>query len=181
VLFEPQPRAVWLEIGFGGGEHLAALAARHPDVGFLGCEPFINGVSNLLMLLDQGGQTNVRVFADDARLLLQALPPASIERAFLLFPDPWPKRRHIDRRFANTEGLDLIARVLAPGGIFRVATDHPQLRDWMPEQIAEHPGFALIDRADRRPDDWPPTRYEAKALEAGRQPVYLTYRRTPPP
>ena len=147
----------------------------HPEVGFLGCEPFINGVSNLLMLLDEDGQTNVRIFSDDARLLLQALPPASIERVFLLFPDPWPKRRHIERRFANREGLDLIARVLAPGGIFRVATDHPQLRDWMPERIGSHSGFDLVEAADARPGDWAPTRYEAKAVEAGRQPIYLTY------
>ncbi len=176
-LFDPRPAHVWLEIGFGGGEHLAAQAALHPEIGFLGCEPFINGVSNLLLLREEGGLANIRILFDDARLLLQALPPASVDRVFLLFPDPWPKRKHLERRFANPESLDLIARVLIPGGEFRVATDHPILKDWMPAQIGAHRAFALTARADSRPEGWAPTRYESKALEVGRQPIYLTYRR----
>jgi tRNA (guanine-N7-)-methyltransferase len=177
ALFKPQPAAIWLEIGFGGGEHLAAQAASNPEVGFIGCEPFINGVSNLVVLLDEAGAENVRVFSDDARLLLNALPEGSIDRAFLLFPDPWPKRRHIERRFANPGGLDLIARALADDAEFRVATDHAELAAWMPARIGAHPAFRLESRSDVRPADWAPTRYEAKALAAGRRPAYLSYRR----
>jgi len=176
-LFAEPPAKVWLEIGFGGGEHLAAQAAAHPEIGFIGCEPFINGVSMLLVLLDEQQIGNVRIVNEDARLLLRALPAASIDRAFLLFPDPWPKRRHEGRRFVNPEALDLLARVLADGAEFRVATDHAVLQDWMPARLDEHPAFALVTRAETRPDDWPPTRYEAKALKAGRRPIYLTYRR----
>jgi len=179
LLFPMSPARVWLEIGFGGGEHLAAQAAAHPDIGFIGCEPFINGVSMLLVLLDEQNIRNVRIVGEDARLLLRALPAGSIERAFLLFPDPWPKRRHEGRRFVNPEALDLLARVLADGAEFRTATDHAVLQDWIPARLAEHPAFEMIARADARPDDWPPTRYEAKALKAGRRPIYLTYRRKP--
>ncbi len=176
-LFEPKPRAAWLEIGFGTGEHLAAQAALHPEIGLIGCEPFVNGVSNLLFLLDEGALTNVRVLPDDARLLLQALAPGSIERAFLLFPDPWPKRKHLERRFAGADNLDLIARALVPGGELRVATDHPILQTWMPSQIESHSAFSLVEKNSKRPEDWPTTRYEEKALIAGRQPIYLIYRR----
>ena len=176
-LFRQPVRQVWLEIGFGSGEHLVWQAEQHPEFGFIGCEPFINGVSSLLVLLDEQESRNVRVFSEDARLLLRALPEGSIARAFLLFPDPWPKRRHEGRRFVNPEALDLLARALADNAEFRVATDHAVLQAWMPPRIAEHPAFALVDRANERPEDWPPTRYEAKALKAGRRPIYLTYRR----
>ncbi len=178
TLFPRRPDAVWLEIGFGGGEHLAAQAAAHPEIGFIGCEPFLNGVSSLLLLLDETGADNVRVLPDDARRLLQALRPASIARAFLLFPDPWPKRKHHERRFVNPEGLDLIARALADEAEIRVATDHAALGEWMQAEIGAHPAFRLEGRFETRPEDWPPTRYEAKALVAGRRPVYLSYRRS---
>jgi len=177
ALFEPPRQAVWLEIGFGGGEHLAAQAAAHPEIGFIGCEPFINGVSNLLVLLDEGEIGNVRIFSEDARLVLQRLPPASIQRAFLLFPDPWPKRRHQERRFVTPEGLDLLANCLADEAELRVATDHRALGEWMQERLAEHFAFRLSDRADERPAGWASTRYESKAIAAGRQPIYLSYRR----
>jgi tRNA (guanine-N7-)-methyltransferase len=177
ALFTPPPTGIWLEIGFGSGEHLAAQAARHPDIGFIGCEPFINGVSSLLVLLDENETRNVRIVTEDARLLLRALPVAAIDRAFLLFPDPWPKRRHEGRRFVNPEALDLLARVLADNAEFRVATDHAVLQDWMPARIGEHPAFQLETSATERPGDWAPTRYEAKALRVGRRPIYLTYRR----
>jgi len=176
-LFPEPPAKIWLEIGFGGGEHLAAQAEAHPEIGFIGCEPFINGVSMLLVLLDELQLSNVRIVNEDARLLLRALPEGAIERAFLLFPDPWPKRRHENRRFVNPEALDLLARVLADGAEFRAATDHAILQDWMPARLGEHPAFELVARAETRPGDWPPTRYEAKALRAGRRPIYLTYRR----
>ena len=176
-LFPAPPASIWLEIGFGGGEHLAAQAAGHPDIGFIGCEPFINGVSSLLVLLDDQDAQNVRVFTEDARLLLQALPEATLDRAFLLFPDPWPKRRHEGRRFINREALDLLARCLADNAEFRIATDHAVLQEWMPARMAEHPEFRLENHATERPAGWAPTRYEAKALRQGRRPIYLTYRR----
>ena len=176
-LFETPPSAVWLEIGFGGGEHLAAQALAHPEIGFIGCEPFINGVSSLIVLLDAQESRNVRIVSEDARLLLRALPEGSIARAFLLFPDPWPKRRHEGRRFVNQEALDLLAHALADDAEFRVATDHAVLQDWMPARIAEHPDFVLESQAGERPEGWAPTRYEAKALRQGRHPIYLTYRR----
>ncbi|MDB5396139.1 MAG: tRNA ((46)-N7)-methyltransferase TrmB [Rhodospirillales bacterium] len=177
TLFETAKTATWIEIGFGGGEHLATQAAAHPEIGFIGCEPFINGVSSLLVLLDEQESQNVRVFSEDARLLLRALPEGSIGRAFLLFPDPWPKRRHEGRRFVNPEALDLLARALADGAELRVATDHAILQEWMPARIAKHPAFVLVDHATVRPEGWAPTRYEAKALRAGRRPIYLAYRR----
>jgi tRNA (guanine-N7-)-methyltransferase len=176
-LFETPKSETWLEIGFGGGEHLAAQAAAHPEIGFIGCEPFINGVSSQLVLLDEQESRNVRVFSEDARLLMRALPEGSVARAFLLFPDPWPKRRHEGRRFVNPEALDLLARVLADNAEFRVATDHAVLQAWMPPRIGEHPAFVMLDQATERPEDWAPTRYEAKAMRAGRRPIYLTYRR----
>jgi len=179
TLFEPRPELVWLEIGFGGGEHLAEQALANPSIGLIGCEPFIQGVSSLIVLLDAAERENVRIFSEDARLLLRALKPASIACAFLLFPDPWPKRRHGVRRFANPENLDLLAEALADEAEFRVATDHPLLKEWMPARIGEHPSFRAVSRAAERPDGWPPTRYESKALAAGRQPIYLSYRREP--
>jgi tRNA (guanine-N7-)-methyltransferase len=179
AVFAERPENVWLEIGFGGGEHLAAQAARHPDIGFIGCEPFINGVSSLLVLLDEHEVRNVRIVTEDARLLLKALPEGAIDRAFLLFPDPWPKRRHEGRRFINPEALDLLARCLADNAEFRIATDHAVLQEWMPARMAEHPAFRLETHATERPEGWAPTRYEAKALRQGRRPIYLTYRRKP--
>jgi tRNA (guanine-N7-)-methyltransferase len=179
ALFPPEIESVGLEIGFGGGEHLAAQAAANPHVGLIGCEPFINGVSSLLALLDEQALTNVRIHSEDARLLLRALQPASIDRAFLLFPDPWPKRKHHGRRFAGPEGLTLLANVLADGAPFRVATDHAALGPWMQARLDEHPDFVLESKAEERPESWPPTRYEAKAIAAGRKRIYLTYRRKP--
>jgi tRNA (guanine-N7-)-methyltransferase len=156
---------------------LAAQAAANPHVGLIGCEPFINGVSSLLVLLEENEARNVRVFSEDARLLLQSLPEGSIDRAFLLFPDPWPKRKHENRRFVHTEGLGLIAAALADDAQFRIATDHKALGEWMQAQMGAHPAFRLEKMADAHPEGWPPTRYEAKAIAAGRQPIYLSYRR----
>ncbi len=178
-----RPAALWLEIGFGGGEHLAALAAARPDIGFLGCEPFVNGMAGFLMQVAAAGLDNVRVLADDARLLLAALPEASLGRAFLLFPDPWPKSRHHKRRFVQQDSLDLLARALADGAEFRVASDIMDYVAWTLREIQAHSAFRwLADGPDdwhHRPDDWPPSRYEEKALAAGRQPVYLRFQRRP--
>lgn len=168
---------VWLEVGFGGGEHLAALAARHPDIGFLGCEPFVNGVAKLLSAVDEGGLKNVRILADDARLLMAALQPESLDRIFVLFPDPWPKRRHWARRFVGPENLPSMARILRPGGELRIATDHPGYLDWILAHTSRSPHFAWLAETStdwlNPPDDWQPTRYERKSL-AGR-PHYLRF------
>ena len=174
-------REVWLEIGFGGGEHMVHQAERNPDVGIIGAEPYINGVAMLLGKIRRAGVSNLRVHPGDVRDLMDVLPEASISRAFLLYPDPWPKKKHHRRRFVTPEHLGPLARAMKPGAIFRVATDIP---DYVRQTLEEVPraGFEwLAERpADwRRPwDDWISTRYEQKALREGRSPHYLTFRRT---
>ena len=183
ALFEAPVAEVWLEIGFGGGEHLAALAAANPTVGFIGCEPFVNGVAKLLATVARDGLANVRVLPGDARPLLTALAPRSIARAFILFPDPWPKARHHKRRIVSGETLDALARALVPGAELRLATDDADYALWMLELAGRHAAFAGPDPATplasltERPADWPRTRYEQKAVAAGRNPAYLLYRR----
>ncbi len=180
-LFDPPVTRLWLEIGFGTGEHLAAQARAHPDVGLIGCEPFLNGVATLVEAIDADALENIRVFADDARDMLDALPDASIERCFILFPDPWPKRRHHRRRFISTANLDSLARVLADGAELRLASDHREYVRWMLFHTLAHGAFAWTARgpADwrQRPPDWPATRYEAKALARGGDCAYLRFRR----
>lgn len=179
--FSPPPADIWLEIGFGAGEHLYAQACAHSDVGFIGCEPFVNGVASLLAQIDAGGASNIRIFDDDVRLVLDALPDASIGRLFVLFSDPWPKRRHQRRRLISTESLDQFARLLRDGAEFRFASDHMEFVRWTLERTVHHPAFSwpALGRSDwsRAPDDWVQTRYEAKALEHGRHPVYLRFLR----
>ncbi|HET6521016.1 MAG TPA: tRNA (guanine(46)-N(7))-methyltransferase TrmB [Geminicoccaceae bacterium] len=172
-----------LEIGFGGGEHLAGQAAAHPGVGFIGCEPYIGGVARLLALAEERRLDNIRVVVDDARLLLRALPDACLERVFVLFPDPWPKRRHRKRRLISPATAAEIARLLAPGGELRLATDD---MDYARAILAACRGEPRLRWLARRPRDWrerppdaPPTRYEAKALAAGRPRVYLRFARRP--
>jgi tRNA (guanine-N7-)-methyltransferase len=180
-LFERQPQSVWLEIGFGGGEHLAAQAEAHPAIGFIGSEVFENGIVRLLGEIERRGLDNVRIFADDARLLLAALPPASLGRVFILFPDPWPKARHHKRRLVSRETLDRLADLLEDGGELRLATDDAGYLSWMLERAIIHPAFEWLARSAvdwrRRPPDWPATRYEQKALAAGRRPAFLRFRR----
>lgn len=181
ALFATSPAAVWLEIGFGGGEHLAAQALRHPEIGFVGSEVFVNGVAAFLSRAERDGIGNVRLWPQDARLLLDALSDACLERVFLLFPDPWPKRRHADRRFIGPENLARLARVLKPGGELRVASDDPGYVGWALMHLRRSPFFRwCAERADDwrvPPADWAPTRYEAKAIAAGRRPAYLRFRR----
>jgi len=173
-------REVWLEVGFGGGEHLAHQAARNPGIGLIGCEPFINGVAMALGKLREAGVDNVAIHPGDARDLFDVLPPASIGRTFLLYPDPWPKRRHHRRRFVTEEHLGPLARAMRPGAELRIATDIP---DYVRQSLIEVPraGFHWLaerPRDWRKPwDDWLPTRYERKALREGRVPRYLTFRR----
>lgn len=177
----PQPvDDVWLEVGFGGGHHLAWQAAHNRHVGVIGCEPFVNGVAGLLALVDeQNLYDNVRILPDDARPLLDALPDASIGRAFVLFADPWPKKRHWDRRFVGPENLARLSRVLKDGAELRLASDDMGLARWMLEHTVNHPDFEWTARSPQdwrvRPADWPPTRYEEKALIAGRKPVFLRF------
>ena len=177
TLFPAGLSAVWLDIGFGGGEHLAEQAARHPEIGFIASEVFENGVAKLLGEIDRRRLGNVRLFADDARLLIEALTPTSIGRTFILFPDPWPKQRHQKRRLVAAATLDRLAEIMPPGAELRLATDDPGYLVWMLEYATAHPGFVWLARrpADwrERPADWPPTRYEAKARAAGRTPVFL--------
>jgi tRNA (guanine-N7-)-methyltransferase len=173
-------REVWLEIGFGGGEHMIHQAGLRPDVGIIGCEPYINGVAMLLGKIRRAGAANLRVHPGDVRDLFDVLPDASLAKAFLLYPDPWPKTRHHRRRFVTPEHLEPLARVLRPGAEFRVATDIP---DYVRQTLLEVPrhGFDWCAEGPgdwRMPwDDWIPTRYERKALREGRAPHYLTFRR----
>ena len=169
-------KRLWLEIGFGSGEHLLAQAKAHPDSAFIGCEPFVNGIAGLVRDVVREGVTNVRVYDDDARLLLANLPDASVQRCFILFADPWPKARHNRRRIVNPETLDQFARVLTRDGSLHLATDHPDLGQWYVDVVEAHPAFVLRAAGGNdphaRPADWPATRYETKALAAGRSPVY---------
>ena len=173
-------RAVWLEIGFGGGEHLVHQAQTYPDVGIIGCEPFINGVAMLLGKVRDAGVTNLRVHPGDARDLFDVLPEGSVDKAFLLYPDPWPKKRHHRRRFVTQNHLEPLYTVLAPGAEFRVATDIP---DYVRQTLIEVPkaGFEWLAEGPgdwRHPwGDWYSTRYEMKALREGRMPHYMTFRK----
>ncbi|MCW5732316.1 MAG: tRNA (guanosine(46)-N7)-methyltransferase TrmB [Alphaproteobacteria bacterium] len=181
ALFPTPPREVWLEIGFGSGEHMAELAAAHPDVGFIGCEPFVNGVSAALGEIARRGLANVRILDDDARLLLERLPDGALERVYLLFPDPWPKKRHHRRRFLDAANLRLIARLLRPGGLLQVATDHMECGRWMLANALREPALEwLAERAadwKARPAGEPATRYEGKALGRGSPCHYFRFRR----
>ncbi len=183
ALFDGAVSDVWLEVGFGAGEHLAAQAAAHPDVGFIGCEPYVNGVASLLTQVDERGLTNVRVFDDDARLLLAALPEASISRVFVLFSDPWPKKRHNDRRFIGPATLSVLARILNDDGELCFASDQMDYVRWTLEHVTAEPSFTWSARGPAdwryRPAGWFETRYEAKALTRGASCSYLRFRRRP--
>jgi tRNA (guanine-N7-)-methyltransferase len=170
-------RPCWLEIGFGAGEHLVWQAAHNPATLMIGCEVYRNGIAACLGQIERQKLANIRIWPDDARDLIDRLPHRSIARAFLLFPDPWPKSRHAERRFAGPANLDSLARVLAPGAEFRLASDDATYLDWIGEHLPVHPAFEAIGEGEGRPADWPPTRYEQKALKAGRKPGYFRYRR----
>lgn len=173
----PAASDVWLEIGFGAGEHLAAQARANPTVGLVGAEVFENGIAKLLAAIERERLANVRLFVDDARLLLARLPAASLGRAFILFPDPWPKERHKKRRIVDAATLDQLGRTLKPGAELRLATDDADYADWMAAATAAHAGFVELARGQDawadRPADWPPSRYEEKAIAAGRAPRFF--------
>lgn len=181
ALFSLSVAAVHLEIGFGGGERLIGQAQANPTIGFLGCEPFVNGMAKALAAIDALGLANIRLHHGDATELLAWLPPASLRRVELMYPDPWPKRRHWKRRFVQDGSVAEIARVLGPGGEFRFATDWADYAAWTLERVLRAPAFAwTAERADdwRRPwPDFSATRYEAKARREGRASCYFTFRR----
>jgi len=190
---------IFLEIGFGAGEHLAHQAALHPDVGIIGCEPYINGVASLLQKLAVGSRqlaekkedcklqtancqlSNVRIYQGDARLLIEKLPNHSIDKIFINYPDPWPKARHHKRRLISMEFLDALARVMKPGAELRLATDDEDYGTWMLEHLLSHPAFQwtakTCDDWLNPWRDWISTRYEQKALKAGRGATYLSFER----
>lgn len=176
-LFVRPVEKVWLEIGYGGAEHLLWQAGQHRDTGLIGCEVFEDGVVKALAGIESAGLDNVRLYADDARELLRWLPPACLERVFILFPDPWPKKRHVKRRLIQPAFLAMLARVMAPGGELRIATDIGDYARTMLLALRQHPEFVWTAKGPRdwreRPADWPETRYEAKGKAAARRCYYF--------
>jgi tRNA (guanine-N7-)-methyltransferase len=172
----------WLEIGFGGGEHLVWQATHHPHTRFVGCEPFEDGVVKVLDAIESRDITNIRLWPDDARPLLRALPAASIGRVFILFPDPWPKARHQKRRLVSPETIEELARVMRPRAELRIGTDIGSYAAAILQAVQGHRAFIWACESPSdwrlRPEDWPGTRYEAKALAAGRRCYYFRFRRS---
>jgi tRNA (guanine-N7-)-methyltransferase len=172
---------VWLEIGFGAGEHLAWQADANPQIGLVGVEPYVAGMAKLLARIADKDHGNIRLYTEDAREVLTALPDASLSRVFILFPDPWPKTRHHKRRFIQMTMLDQLARVMKEGVELRFATDDAGYLVWALERFTAHPQFSWLAQSAEdwrvRPADWPQTRYEAKALGSGRSCTYLRFSR----
>jgi tRNA (guanine-N7-)-methyltransferase len=183
TLFAPPASDIWLEIGFGGGEHLLWQAARNPQIGFIGCEPFEDGVVKLLSAIDSERLGNIRVHADDGRPMLRSLPEGVIGRVFVLFPDPWPKKRQQKRRLLSGETIAQLARLLRPGGELRIATDIGEYAAAILLALTSDGRFRWTARGAQdwrvRPADWPQTRYEAKAIQAGRKCYFFGFQRIP--
>ena len=179
--FVGQVNDVWLEIGFGGGEHIAAQALAHPQIGFIGAEPFINGVAKLVKTISDESISNIRIWPDDVREIFPTITDSTLGRVFILFPDPWPKKRHAKRRLLTHETLDEIYRMMKPGGELVVASDHTDYVRYALFQISTHPGFEWLAKSatDWRdpPKGWIQTRYEQKALSKGIKATYLVFRR----
>jgi len=182
ALFAERVESVRLEIGFGGAEHLIGQAQAHPRTGFIGCEPFVNGMAKALVAIDDLGLTNIRLHHGDAVELLAWLPPHTLSRVDLLYPDPWPKRRHWKRRFVSDANVAALGRVLRPAGEFRFATDWANYAEWTLARLVRSRDFVwTAERADDWRKPWPGfsgTRYEAKAVREGRAPTYLVFNRT---
>lgn len=180
-LFPEPVGEVWLEIGFGGGEHLTQRASENPKIGFIGCEAYVNGTAKMLAQIEHNGLANIRLWDNDAKAVVDWLPAGSVERIYLLYPDPWPKRRHRKRRFLGEEMLTRLARILKPGGELRFATDIDDYAAYALARVARSPDFEWT--AERQADwltpweGWRSTRYEAKALREGRRGAYFTFRR----
>ncbi len=179
ALFSEPKKEYWLEVGFGGGEHAAWQAERNPDVGLIGAEVFLNGIASLLGHIERGGLSNIRIYPEDVRPFLATLKEGTLSRVFVLFPDPWPKSRHADRRFINNGNLDLLVPLMKPGAILRVASDDPTYQEHALEVMAGRTDFENVTGEDPtcRPDDWPETRYNAKAIREGRTAIFLSYKR----
>lgn len=180
-LFDKAYHSYMIEIGFGGGEHLAAQAMAHPGIGFIGCEPFIDGVMKLVTEVEERGLSNIRIHDDDARILLERLKDASLDKVFILFPDPWPKTKHHKRRIVNPHMLALLARVLKPGAELQLASDHADYVEWMLLQLQDHPSFEWLagrpEDFEREPEGWIKTRYQKKAEKQGIPITFLRFRR----
>ena len=178
-LFETPRQEIWLEIGFGGGEHLAAQAAAHPEIGFIGCEVFEAGIASALGHIAEADLKNIRLHPEDARDLLAVLAPQSLDRVFLLFPDPWPKRRHEQRRFIGKANLDRLAGLMRTGAELRVASDDPTYQEWVLRHVPVHSAFRWQVQSPsdwlERPRDAIETRYEKKARAAGRTPMFFRF------
>lgn len=182
-LFYRKPQQIWFEVGFGGGEHVLGQIAQNPHVGYIASEFFRDGICSLLGRLAPLGKEAtaplpdmLRLWDDDARQVLTALPEAVLDRVFLMFPDPWPKARHTKRRFIHPQNVALVARVLRSGGVWQVASDDPVYQCWVQEVMAHQSYFNVSEPQTIRPDEgWIPTRYESKAITAGRQPLYWTF------
>ena len=178
-LFPFEPREVWVEIGFGSGEHLIDRAMINPDIGLVGCEPFLNGVAAALAGIERERLTNVRLWRGDGQTLVESAPGAFFSRVFILYPDPWPKRRHHKRRVISDEAVEALARVMRKGAELRFATDVDDYAGWTLRRFLASPHFRwAASRAEDWRAHWPewrPTRYEAKAHRAGRGSVYLTF------
>lgn len=182
--FAAGAEALWLEVGFGGGEHTLAQMRAHPRTAIIASEVYEHGLCSLLTEIIPEGQEAtapppplLRLWPKDARELLLALPEASLDRLFLMFPDPWPKTRHAKRRFVHPEMIPIVARALKPGGLWRVASDDPTYQAWVTEVFAGQSSFTGAPPATQRPEGWPPTRYEAKAFAASRRPLYWEWQR----
>jgi tRNA (guanine-N7-)-methyltransferase len=169
---------VWLEIGFGGGEHLAHQAALFPDINFIGAEPFRNGVAKLLALIEEKAICNIHIHDDDVRYLLEKLPPASLSRIYVLYPDPWPKKRHHERRIVNADTLKQFHALLKRDGKLLFVSDIDDYIEWTLRECKEHGGFVLVKNSAEPFENWFQTRYEAKAKREGRETAYLTFRRS---
>jgi tRNA (guanine-N7-)-methyltransferase len=180
-IFPAHIKQIWLEVGFGGGEHLLWQALHNQTVGFIGGEPYVNGVAKLLTGIEEHDVGNIRIYDDDIRNVLDVLPDSVLAKVFLLFPDPWPKTRHHKRRFVSPENLDRLARVMMPGAELRIASDIADYIYWTMLHMQRHPGFEWQARHPgdwrARTPDWPETRYEQKAILAGRKPSYLKFHR----
>ncbi len=168
---------VWMEIGFGTGDHLLLQATHHPDVLMLGCEPFVNGVGSLLGKMEEAGTQNIRIFMEDAKILLRALPDESLGKIFLLFPDPWPKKGHHKRRFVSQETLALLWKKLKVGRTLLMATDHPGYKDWIQDHLKSFSGFQKIWEGAGPPDLWITTRFQQKAKQEGREAWFVEVRK----
>ncbi len=179
ILFGRATTALWLEIGFGKGEHLVAQAKAHPDIGLIGCEPFLNGMAACVGQIEECGAKNIRLYRGDAQDVLEKLPDASLGRIFVLHPDPWPKARHAKRRIINPGPLALMAQKLKVGGELRIGTDHPIYLAHVLQMMAAQSAFVWQAEKESdwsvRPQDWPETRYEQWSLSEGRPVWYLRY------